>query len=241
MMGLVIRRVATGIVVGFVSVSCVEKTPTEPTDPVEISGNVVAMNSGESVTMSASGGDGTFSWVLTANPDEGALVPSADTRTAVLTAGPSAGEYRITVSSRGASATVSTSILTRLFEIRYIRPPNSITNPYYQGPPGRVNFNFRYANSQFLQRTGSCSTISWDASTNTLTCPDGLGGIPSGEHIVVVSDPARARFASSALNSGIAGSDVVADRIFIDGVELVPDKCPLEPWPEAARCAYFKR
>src|SRR6185369_6827976 len=73
--------------------------PTKPSGPaVQIAVQNLAMRTGETQTLTVSGGDGVqYTWSL--NTTAGTLVPAGDKKSAVLTAGASAVTYIVTVAS----------------------------------------------------------------------------------------------------------------------------------------------
>jgi len=226
---------------------CGKKGPTAPTGPeVKISIQALYMNVGATQTLTASGGDETkYVWSLISSVG-GAIEPSTDTKSAILRAGTNPGSYTVTVASGSQSSFVLVTVLTYLAELKYIRPEGSVTNPFYTGKPGGFVIFFSYAgqmrNSVSCNIGGASGRATWDDDTWTLICEGGVSGVPKGDHLVYVSDGARAVFASSSPNSGIAGSEIVGNRIFVDREELAWGACPTNIISfNPARCAYFSK
>ena len=216
-----------------------KKGPTAPTGPeVKISIQALYMNVGTSQTITASGGDEIkYSWSISGEAG-GTIVPNADTKSAVLTAGANPGSYVVTVRSGGQSSFMSVYVLTRIGpedDFKYVRPAGSITNPAAAGsPPSEllIYFNYTAQNSALT----ICSGGVWNG-VDTMTCPE-LGSIPKGNHVVYVADIVR-----YVLQNGfpVSGSNFVGNNLFLNGQMLPWDASCRASFPSSGRCAHFSR
>ena len=219
---------------------CGKKGPTAPTGPeVKISIQALYMNVRTSQTITASGGDEIkYSWSISGEAG-GTIVPNADTKSAVLTAGANPGSYVVTVRSGGQSSFMSVYVLTRIGpedDFKYVRPAGSITNPAAAGSPASgllIFFNYTAQNSTVT----NCLRGVWNG-VDTMTCPE-LAGVPKGNHIVYALDFARTAFGNNGFP--VNGSNLVGNNFFLNGQLLPWDAgCPAS-FPVAARCAHFSK